>query len=55
MLSAEAGEHGRDAGDELRESGPSLKFGVPTLDHHIVAERKRETEVLHLISVLSNL
>lgn len=42
MLSAEAGEDGRDSRDQLRECGSALGFRVPALDHHVVAEKKTE-------------
>lgn len=41
VLAAEAGEDGGDARHQLGERGPPLGIGVPALDHHHVAERRR--------------
>lgn len=37
MLAAEAGEDGGDARHQLGEGGPTLRLGVPALNHHRVA------------------
>lgn len=42
VLAAEAGEDGRDAGNQLREWGPSFRLWVPTLDHDRVAKNREE-------------
>lgn len=49
MFPAEAGEDGRDARDELGEGGTTLRFGVPALDHHVVAERTESGRLFHIL------